>query len=61
MIKLKDEIDAQNISIKLVSNKKGFNQIDKRRLLHYAKLWKIQEDVLVLLKYFCGEIKPYKS
>ncbi len=61
MIKLKDEIDTQNISIKLVSNKKGFNQIDKRWLLHYAKLWKIQEDVLVLLKYFCGEIKPYKS
>lgn len=32
MIKLKDEIDVQNISVKLVSNESWFNQIDKRRL-----------------------------
>lgn len=61
IIKLKDEIDIQNISIKLVSNKKGFNQVDKRWLSHYAELWKIPKDVLVLLQYFCGEIKPYKN
>ena len=29
-IKLKDAIDCQNLQVKLVSNKKGFNQIDKR-------------------------------
>lgn len=60
-IKMKDEIDAQNISIKLVSNKKWFNQIDKRRLKNYAELWNIPEDVLLLLKYFCGETEPYKK
>lgn len=29
-IKLKEAIDAQNLQVKLVSNTKGFNQIDKR-------------------------------
>ena len=57
---MKEEIDAQNISIKLVSNIKWFNQIDKRRLKNYAELWNIEEDVLVLLKYFCWEYRPYK-
>jgi len=61
IIKLKDEIDVQNISVKLVSNKKWFNQIDKRRLKNYAEIWKIPDDVLKLLKYFSGEEKPYKQ
>lgn len=61
VIKLKDEIDAQNISVKLVSNDKWFNQIDKRCLKNYAELWNIPNDVLILLKYFCGEEKPYKQ
>ncbi len=60
-IKMKEEIDAQNISIKLVSNIKWFNQIDKRRLKNYAELWNIKEDVLLLLKYFCWEIRPYRT
>lgn len=29
-IKLKQNFDIENIQVKLVSNKKGFNQIDKR-------------------------------
>ena len=29
-IKLKEAIDVQNLQVKLVSNPKGFNQIDKR-------------------------------
>jgi hypothetical protein len=61
IIKLIDEIDTQNISIKLVSNKKWFNQIDKRWLKSYAELWNIPQDVIKLLKYFCWEIPPYKK
>jgi hypothetical protein len=57
-IKLTDLIDAQNIQIKLVSNPKGFNQIDKRWVDSYAKLWSIPKDIVNLLKYFTGEIKP---
>ena len=60
-IKLKKLIDAQNIQVKLVSNPKGFNQIDKRWVDNYVEMWNIPEDVADLLKYFTGEYKPYKD
>ncbi len=60
-IKLKDAIDVENIQVKLVSNKRGFNQVDKRKLSSYHKLWNIPDDVLKILEYFTGETPPYKS
>lgn len=57
-IYLKEAIDAQNISIKLVSNPTGFNQIDKRWVDKYVELWHIPNDVADLLKQFTGEIRP---
>lgn len=59
-IKLKNTIDIENIQVKLVSNKKGFNQVDKRWLKSYNELWDIPQDVYKLLQYFTGEIAPYK-
>lgn len=58
-IYLKDAISAENISIKLVSNKQGFNQIDKRWVDKYAELWAIPTDIANLLKIFTGETKPH--
>lgn len=58
-IKLKEAMDIQNIQVKLVSNKKGFNQIDKRWVDSYVKLWNIPKDIAELLKYFTGEKPPY--
>ena len=60
-VKLKTAIDTENIQIKLVSNKKGFNQVDKRWLAHYKEMWNIPENVYRLLQYYTGEIKPYKE
>ena len=60
-IKLKVEIDAQNIQVKLVSNNKWFNQIDKRWIKSYIELWDIPEDISNLLKYFVWEKSPYIS
>jgi hypothetical protein len=57
-IKLKSAIDAQNIQIKLVSNPKGFNQIDKRWINKYVELWSIPENIVNILKRYTGEIKP---
>ncbi len=37
-IKLKKAMDIENIQVKLVSNKKGFNQIDKRWLKSYKEM-----------------------
>lgn len=60
-IKLKTAIDTENIQVKLVSNKKGFNQVDKRWLSHYKEMWNIPENIFTLLQYYTGELKPYKS
>ncbi len=60
-IKLKSAIDTENIQVKLVSNKKGFNQVDKRWLAHYQKLWNIPSEIYTILQYFTGEVTPYKT
>jgi len=57
-IKLTNLTDIQNLQVKLVSNPKGFNQIDKRWLKSYKELWDIPSDVYELLQYFTGEKKP---
>ncbi len=46
------------ISIKLVSNAGGFNQIDKRWLDSYATMWNMPPDVHDALKLFVGEVPP---
>ena len=57
-IKLKEAIDAENIQVKLVSNLKGFNQIDKRWIDKYIEIWEIPLNVSKLLKEYTGEILP---
>lgn len=60
-IKMKKALDVQNIQVKLVSNKSGFNQVDKRWLKNYREMWNIPDDVYKILQYFTGEILPYKE
>lgn len=60
-IKLKQSINTENIQVKLVSNQKGFNQVDKRWLKNYKEMWNIPEKIYKLLQYFTGEILPYKK
>jgi hypothetical protein len=52
---------VERISIKLVSSSNGFNQVDKRWLAAYAKMWKMPPDVVEALKLFVGETPPPKS
>lgn len=47
-IKLKSALDTENIQVKLVSNKKGFNQIDKRWLSNYKEMWNIPDNIYKL-------------
>jgi len=49
---------VEGISIKLVSSPNGFNQIDKRWLATYAKMWKMPMVVVDALKLFVGETPP---
>lgn len=53
-----NNIHVENIQVKLVSNKSGLNQIDKRWVSRYAELWNMSQEVQVLLKKFTGEIAP---
>jgi len=57
-IYMKKAIAAENLSIKLVSNPQGFNQVDKRWVDNYVELWDIPADVVKILKMFTGEIPP---
>ena len=59
-VKTKAGEKVDGISVKLVSSPNGFNQIDKRWLSHYVKMWKIPPDVEAALKLFVGEVKPNK-
>jgi hypothetical protein len=56
-IKLKQAIDVENLQVKLVSNKRGKNQIDKRWVDNYVE-WNMPKDVNRLLKHFTGELEP---
>ncbi len=60
-IYLKKAIAAENLSIKLVSNPQGFNQIDKRWVDKYVEMWEIPADITKILKTFTGEVAPTKS
>ena len=55
---LKDLAEVQNISVKLASNEKGFNQLDKRWVDNYAKLWKWDSFLTEIIKKFTGENQP---
>lgn len=57
-IKLKEAIDAQNLQVKLVSNPKGFNQIDKRWVDKYVEMWNIPTEIVSIFKKYTGEINP---
>lgn len=53
-----DAVDIRNIQVKLVSNSKGYNQIDKRWVDSYQELWGFNNEILSILKRFTGEIPP---
>ncbi len=59
-IYFKEAIAIENLSVKLVSNPQGFNQIDKRWINKYV-MWNIPENIVEALKLFTGEKKPKRE
>ena len=57
-IYFKEAIATENLSVKLVNNPRGFNQIDKRWVDKYVEMWNIPKDIIKALKLFTGETKP---
>lgn len=60
-IYFKEAIAVENLSVKLVSNPQGFNQIDKRWVDKYVEMWNIPENITTALKLFTGEIEPKRK
>jgi len=58
---MKNAIAAENLSVKLVSNPQGFNQVDKRWVDKYVEMWQIPEDIAGLLKVYTGETAQTKT
>lgn len=51
-------VHVQNLSLKKANKPDGYNQIDKRSVDTYQKMWKFNDKVARLLKLFTGEILP---
>ena len=52
---------VENIQVKLVSGKKGFNQVEKRKVGQYKEKWHIPDNIEKLLKHYDGEFAPYRD
>lgn len=48
----------ENIQVKLVSNDKGFNQVEKKKVDKYIENWHINSEIENLLKLYDGELPP---
>ncbi len=57
---MKKAISAENLSVKLVSNLHGFNQVDKRWVDKYKEWWNMPPVMVRSLKIYTGEIRPSK-
>ena len=55
-IKLNDVIKIENISVKKANRGANFNQVDKRPVSEYQKMWGFNDKIANLLKLFTGEI-----
>ncbi len=53
--------NLENVQVKLVSNGKGFNQVEKKKVEAYVKQWHMDEETIRLLKLFDGETPPPPS
>lgn len=60
-VKTKTVARTEKISIKLVSSPTGFNQIDKRWLATYAKMWNMPPEVIEALQLYVGETPPQED
>lgn len=49
---------VENIQIKLVSNNKGYNQVEKKKVAQYKKIWHMPDKIEELLMLYDGECPP---
>ena len=57
-IVIDDIVYIENISLKKANRTAGFNQVDKRAVSTYKKMWFFDDEIEHWLKLFTGEILP---
>lgn len=57
MITIGKMIKVENLSLKKANKDADYNQVDKRWVDAYQKLWNFDDDIKIGLKLFTGEIK----
>jgi len=57
-IQLDNAIKVENISIKKANDDAGYNQVDKRYVDDYQKMWCFNNTIATSLKLFTGEYNP---
>ena len=53
-------LKIENLSLKKANSNADYNQIDKRTVSDYQKMWKFDNEIAFWLKLFTGELKPSK-
>lgn len=48
----------ENLSLKKADKSAGFNQIDKRPVFTYQRIWKFDDDTAKWLRLFTGDLLP---
>ncbi len=51
-------VHVENISLKKANKSAGYNQVDKRPVLTYQKIWHFSDNIAKWLKAFTGDIIP---
>lgn len=59
-ILIEEILYIENLSLKKANNSAGFNQIDKRPVKTYKKMWNFDNDTEYWLRAFTGDILPEK-
>ena len=58
IVSINGTLRVENISVKKVSGGNGFNQVDKRTVDSYQKMWGFDDEIALALRVFTGETKP---
>lgn len=49
---------VENIQVKLVSTNRGFNQVEKKKVVQYKDMWHLTPELIELLQLYDGELSP---
>lgn len=49
---------VENIQVKLVSNSRGYNQVEKKKVAQYKEVWHMPDKIKELLMLYDGECPP---